>query len=705
MALTPEEQLELQQLEQEQSSLGSQYAELKKQFELQNQPVQEAPDTGYVEALARGAAQGLTFETADEIAAALESGLTNKPYEQALKESRAEYKAAEEEYPITSAVGGLAGGIGQAAGIAALTGGTGAAAGAAQAGSKLSKLGSIARSAFLPSVGKSAGKNIATAAGTGALMGGLTSIGASEKEGLKRLEEVPGGALTGSIVGGVLGGAVEGVKGAAGAVGKKLSTAADEGKLPFSFRKIRDLWRSGKEGQGYVTESELKKIDEKFQNAAEEGVNLIQNNLDEVRNIKNAILEKVDSLTNVKIPMNTLMTGLEKSKSENLVDADDAFKRISGLYNAKMQSQINEAGDLSVKSANDLVGQLEDYLQSNSEISGEVKSLMRNAINDIKSDIRTSVRPDQIYDALKNNPEIFNSYIKFTKTNPEVFLQEEEANRKFLKNFKAAVSRSKKSGTKFPDQQEALQDTITPKKRGRPKKITAEQSPTEVNPELQDIIKQGYNIKKESSKNTPLSQLDSTMHNILNASESLGGITRGQGDPLKRKFKVFDVMRGTTSETGSGQKAFMRYEQAISDLEKANPDLAIKFKNITEPRIIELENKKFLEGAKLGEGPKESTVIKQFVTGPATQVVGQAANIMAQPGFSLPRLGVTGLNYMKQQIDNRLAKSPESITYKTFSESLQRAIDSKDEARRAAILNTLMQYKAFREMFKTEESK
>ena len=95
MALTPEEQAELQQLEQEQSSLGSQYAELKQRMELENQPVQETPETGYIEALARGAAQGLTFETADEIAAALESGLTNKPYEQALKESRAEYKAAE----------------------------------------------------------------------------------------------------------------------------------------------------------------------------------------------------------------------------------------------------------------------------------------------------------------------------------------------------------------------------------------------------------------------------------------------------------------------------------------------------------------------------------------------------------------------------------------------------------------------------------
>lgn len=709
MALTPEEQLELQQLEQEQSSLGSQYEQLKKQIELQSQPIQETPETGAIEALARGAAQGLTFDTADEIAAALESGLTGAPYEQALKESRAEYKAAEEEYPITSAVGGLAGGIGQVAGIAALTGGTGATAGAAQAGSKLSKLGSIARSAFLPSVGKSAGKNIATAAGTGALMGGLTSIGASEKEGLKRLEEVPGGALTGGIVGGVLGGAVEGVKGAAGVVGKKLSTAADEGKLPFSFRKIRDLWRSGKEGQGYVTESELKKIDEKFQDAAEESVNLIQTNLDDLRTIKNKILENVEEPINVDSSVGNLLSGLQKSAAENLADAEPALKRVEGLYQGKMNTVVNEAGDISAKSANDLASQLEDYLQSNPEISSEIKSLFKNAIKDIKLNLRYKVKSAKAYTALKDSPETLDLFKKYIQQIPESTLETSDAlspeEKKFFTNLKASLTRKSKSPEFVEQQQELYQEALKEVKKGKTKKTkTKEMKPSEAGI-YEDLKKEIQAIMQDAASNNPLAKLDAMMHNILNASESLGGVTRGEGTALKRKFKVFDVMRGVTSETGSGQKAFMRYEQAINDLEKANPKLATAFREITEPRIIELENKKFLEGAKLGEGPKESTVIKQFVTGPATQVAGQAANIMAQPGFSLPRLGVTGLNYMKQQIDNRLARSPESITYKTFSESLQRAIDSKDEARRAAILNTLMQYKAFREMFKTEESK
>jgi hypothetical protein len=714
MALTPEEQLELQTLEEQQSTIGSQYEKLKQQMQVQTQAEIPTPETGMVESLARGAAQGLTFDTADELAALLESGLTNKPYEKALEESRAEYKAAEEQYPISSVVGGLAGGIGQTAALAGLTGGLGATAGAAQTGSKLAKLGSIAKSAFLPSVSKSAIQNVGTAARTGALMGGLTAIGASEKEGLARLQEAPGGVMTGGIVGGVLGGVLEGAKGATKVAGEKLSKAIDEGDLPYSFRKIRDLWRSGKQGQGYVTEKSLKGIDTKFQDASEESVDLIQKNLDELRTIKNTILENVDESINIDTPISNLMSGLQKSASENLADAEPALKRVEGLYQGKMNVIVNENGDISAKSANDLASQLEDYLQSNPQASEEIKKLFKNAIKDIKLNLRFSIKPEKAYLAIQNNPEILQNYVKHVQNIPESSIQTSNIispeEKKFVANLKASLTRASKKPDYVPQTVEsAVAELNAPVKkgRGRPKKAVTVAPADLDTPENLKAIEEAQAMAKqvmqESAAENPLTKLDVMMHNILNASESLGGITRGQGTDLKRKFKVFDVMRGATSETGSGQKAFMKYQQAISDLEKADPKLATAFKELTEPRIIELENKKFLEGAKLGEGPREGTVIKQFVTGPTTQIVGQAANIMAQPGFKLPRLGLSGLNYMKQQIDDRLAKSPESITYKTFSDSLQRAIESKDEARRAAILNTLMQYKTFRELFKTEE--
>jgi len=78
--------------------------------------VQEEPgmmdylaETG--EGFARGAAQGLTFGFADEITAGLESALTDKTYDQAVKESRAAYELAEEESPVASLLGNIGGGL------------------------------------------------------------------------------------------------------------------------------------------------------------------------------------------------------------------------------------------------------------------------------------------------------------------------------------------------------------------------------------------------------------------------------------------------------------------------------------------------------------------------------------------------------------------------------------------------------------------
>jgi len=220
MALTPEEELELRQLEEEQSSLYGEFNSLKTQLvKPKEQQVEEyTPETSMIEAGFRGAAQGATFGMADEIAARAESLLTGKPYEQALSESRAEYKAGESEYPITSAVGEVAGGIGQAVGLTALTGGAAAPAATTGAVGRLAKLGQMAKNVLVPTTEASALKNIGTAAKTGLVMGGLTGIGKSEKEGIEALKEAPYAALAGGVAGGVLGGASEALK----AAGKKL---------------------------------------------------------------------------------------------------------------------------------------------------------------------------------------------------------------------------------------------------------------------------------------------------------------------------------------------------------------------------------------------------------------------------------------------------------------------------------------------------
>lgn len=73
---------------------------------------QKAPTpVSKTESALRGAAQGATFGFADELTGALEALATDKPYAQARDESRANYKAAEEENPMTYMGGSLAGGL------------------------------------------------------------------------------------------------------------------------------------------------------------------------------------------------------------------------------------------------------------------------------------------------------------------------------------------------------------------------------------------------------------------------------------------------------------------------------------------------------------------------------------------------------------------------------------------------------------------
>jgi len=211
---------------------------------------------------------------------------------------------------------------------------------------------------------------------------------------------------------------------------------------------------------------------------------------------------------------------------------------------------------------------------------------------------------------------------------------------------------------------------------------------------------------KEQSLSNPLGRLDTIMHNILNASENLGGITRVDGPELKRKFKMFDILRQTTSETGTGQKAAMKYEEAITNLEKANPKLAEEFKKIAEPAINLIENKKFLEGSKLGEGPKDASALRQIITAPAV-ATGLAANVVAQIAKSPTTKGtlrptVALLEKVRNKIKDRLIVEPDNAIFKRVAASLDDAIAQKDEARRAAIMNTLMQYESIRKMLKEE---
>ncbi len=203
-------------------------------------PQKEAP--GQLEALGRGALQGGTLGFADEIAGAGEAGadaLTGdvgsledlmKKYRQHRDESRANFKAASDAHPVTTAAGNLAGGILPALALAYPTGG-----------------GSLVAEAGL-------GAKLLQGAKTGAALGAVTGAGDSEADVTKG--DV-GGLAQDVAIGGGVGGALGGGLTAAGhgvgsllnetKIGKNLSTAFNLGTEGESIGGLSNAKRIGQE--------------------------------------------------------------------------------------------------------------------------------------------------------------------------------------------------------------------------------------------------------------------------------------------------------------------------------------------------------------------------------------------------------------------------------------------------------------------------
>lgn len=123
MPLTPEEELELQQLDNEINKAPSPGLSPEEEAELEalNFSIEAMNKPRKLESLARGIAQGASLGFADEIAGGIEAAFTDKSYEQARDESRAAFEKAKQAnmafYYGGELVGGLASGI--AAGPAA----------------------------------------------------------------------------------------------------------------------------------------------------------------------------------------------------------------------------------------------------------------------------------------------------------------------------------------------------------------------------------------------------------------------------------------------------------------------------------------------------------------------------------------------------------------------------------------------------------
>ena len=209
MPLTPEEQLELQSLEQEFGGLTPD-----EQVELQSleaEYAQQEPQADYggfvggAKALGAGALDMATFGTSDEIKAGIAAGtagIANKlgmtdltmgeAYQQALPQLRQEQAQMQEQQGGAYLGGQALGGIGTAlAAPAGLTKG----------------ISNVASKGFLPAIG--------TGAGVGAVSGGVYGLGSGQGSGTERLKQGGTGAAFGA------GGGVAGV-----AAGNVLSRVA-----------------------------------------------------------------------------------------------------------------------------------------------------------------------------------------------------------------------------------------------------------------------------------------------------------------------------------------------------------------------------------------------------------------------------------------------------------------------------------------------
>ena len=222
-------------------------------------------------------------------------------------------------------------------------------------------------------------------------------------------------------------------------------------------------------------------------------------------------------------------------------------------------------------------------------------------------------------------------------------------------------------------------------------------------------------MNASKSAASPLAKLDSGMHGILNASEILGDVTgsKTDSDKLNDVFKLFRNIYSQTKDNQSGQIGQERYSQALDNLRKAYPELAARVEKTVEKPVHLFEMKKFSEGASLGDsGMKESGIVKQALSIPGSIIAG-GANLLGQMkgaantgskgpipmASSTMRPTTSTLNSIRSGVDGLIKKYPQSSMLNFIATHIDSALAENDEGRRAAILNTLMQYKTFRDMF------
>ena len=293
--------------------------ELKKYVD-ELQPVSQQPyppEVSKTESAIRGGAQGLSFGFADEATARLESILKNKPYEEALQETRSAYKQAQEANPITYTGSEIAGGVLPALIPTGVTQATGAA--------------SLGRLALI-------------GAGTGALSG----LGYSEGKDIGEVARDVG-------IGGALGGALPVIGRGIAKTTQSLKPLADEAikttTTGFTGKTRAFLDQLDKNPE------QIKRIEEKFAGDLQAEVlpeismkidRFVERNpfAQRAKNNSRLSVEKIPE--NVRVNKSSAINEIDKVldvlKKDNVTDTSREAQKILGDYRSRIINELNPSG-------------------------------------------------------------------------------------------------------------------------------------------------------------------------------------------------------------------------------------------------------------------------------------------------------------------------------------------------------------------------
>jgi hypothetical protein len=717
--LTPEEELELQQIQQEREALEAEQASIDEAIlnleqtqtpPAEEQITQEAPEEAaeeqgifdrmgqsvmkaagpvadYVgeaaEAAGRQFEQGLTSGYADEARARVRAASTGRPYEEVLQEIQAEEEELKKQSPIASAVGGLGGAIAQGAAVTSATGGLGAPVAAVNVASKAAKLGKAITT-------------IAKGLGTGAASGFVAGTGESKKTLKEQAEEgfkeAKGVAETGAAIGGALSTAGTAIKGTAGLIGEQISKKIDEGKLPQTFRMVRDAYRAGKQGKGFTGEANKQKYVEQAYDTSENFIKpKITEALSEIRTLRDYIVENASGVADdIKTPITILNNELKK------LGFQEALRQ--GIV--RNYKSLAQKGYVTLADANKMAKTISDEIESKPELSANIKKVAYTAVNDIKNLVRGKIPDQEAVNIISDNPEMMNLYSKYIRNiSPE----------------NLATMLQSKSKLSAP---QALKKAIGIQKTLKQLGDTYKNNPEEISqmilePEVKDSL---IKIMQVSS---PIRDLDRKMKNILDASEIMGDITAGksEADIVNDVVKIFKNITAQPKDSSSAFVARKKFQESLERLREALPEVADEIEVRTRDLVKNLEIQRYIEGAGFDQAIKESGILKQ-IAGDVGKTATQGANIIGQvetadrqgkpgpiafvPTSTILKPGVSTLSTIKDKLDFKLMQNPDNKVYKIFSEMVNNAINNQDQGRRVAIINTLMQYESFRNFMREE---